>query len=103
MKTEILVAAYSKIIGTRLITDGKFSGQDFREKLLEPCFKEKPWSRLWIDLEGTYGYPTSFLEEAFGGLIRTLKRDVRVLLEFKSKQEPDLIDEIKGYMQDALN
>ena len=52
------------------------------------------------------GYGSSFLEEAFGGLVRLKKWPLSVLLnkiEFVSDEEPDLVDEIRGYMRDAAN
>lgn len=48
--------------------DGDFPGQLFREKLLLPAVKEN--DRVVINLDGTDGYGSSFLEEAFGGLVR---------------------------------
>ena len=47
---------------------------------------------------------TSFLEEVFGGLIREehiAYEDLRKYLDFISNEEPDLIDEIWGYIEDA--
>ena len=52
------------------------------------------------------GYGSSFLEEAFGGLVRLKQWPLSVLLnkiEFVSDEEPDLVDEIRGYMRDAAN
>lgn len=52
------------------------------------------------------GYGSSFLEEAFGGLVRLKQWPLSVLLkqiEFISKEEPNLVDEICGYMRDAEN
>ena len=58
--------------GPRYRKQGKFSGEEFRELFLEPLFKQYMLSgtKIEIDLDGVYGYPTSFLEEAFGGLVR---------------------------------
>ena len=92
---------YSIIVGGRYIDEGDFSGEDFRKKHLEPFFKSNTENKLIIDLDGTYGYPTSFLEEAFGGLVRELGSEVIARIDFKSQQEPDLIEEISEYMQDA--
>ena len=49
--------------------DGNITGQLFRERFLEPHLKNGD-EILEVDLDGVVGYPTSFLEEAFGGLIR---------------------------------
>lgn len=59
---------------------------------------------LTVVLDGTAGFGTSFLEEAFGGLIRedglTLEQLDRVMT-LESSEEPDLIDEIRTYLTDA--
>ena len=61
--------------------------------------------KLKIDLDGGYGYGSSFLEEAFGGLIRDLDEDYKQALEIiqiKSNDEPSLIEDITKYIKDAL-
>lgn len=87
---------FSKTIGARFITDGPCSGQEFRENLLMPKFENlHKGKKLLIDFDGTYGYPPSFIEEAFGGLARIFEPS-KVLsgLEFKSDEEPSLIDDV---------
>ena len=51
----------------RTPADGKGNGTTFREKFLLPVMKNG--SRAEVILDGAYGYPASFLEEAFGGLV----------------------------------
>ena len=83
---------------------GDHSGEVFRERFLEPRFKEakKKNEKLLIDLDGGYGYPTSFLEESFGGLARIYSpEEVSKVLEFKSEDEPSLIEEILEYIRNA--
>ena len=65
---------YSKVPGGRYIEDGPFSGQDFRENILLPKFQEAKRQNviLQVNLDGGYGYGSSFLDEAFGGLAREL-------------------------------
>ena len=95
---------YTKTPGGRYIIEGPFSGEDFREKLLEPKFEEaiKTNDGLLVDLDGGYGYATSFLEESFGGLARKT-HDVRVLeIEVKSDEEPAWVDKIREYIENAL-
>ena len=59
-------------------------------------------SEILIDLDDTAGYAASFLEGVFGGLIREgVPIDDR--LRFKSNDEHYLIDDIKGYITDAIN
>ena len=95
---------FSPYTGARYRTDGPYSGQEFREDLLEPRFLQalEQEQKLLINLDGTEGYATSFLEEAFGGMARSHGVQ-RVLdhLEFQSLDEPLLIDEIKKYIRDT--
>ena len=87
--------------GPRYIKQGEYSGEYFREKFLVPKMKEalEKKEKLFIDLDGTFGYPTSFLEEAFGGLAEIYdKKDIINTIEFKSNDEIGLIDEIKEYI-----
>lgn len=83
-----------------------YSGEEFREELLEPKFlraKENN-EKLMIDFDGGYGYLISFLEEAFGGLARIYGRDsVLETLEFKSDEEEALITKVKSYIINANN
>lgn len=59
---------FSKFPAGRYYDDGPFPGQKFREEFLIPAFKTS--NKIVVDLDGTLGYGSSFLEEAFGGLIR---------------------------------
>ena len=62
---------FSETPGVRYISQGKYTGEGFRKKKLEPLFQDKNDNRkIIIELDGTFGYPTSFSEEAFGGLAR---------------------------------
>lgn len=89
--------------GGRNRCDGKYSGEEFREDRLIPalnqlCLQEE----LIIDFDGAYGYPTSFLEEAFGGLARKYPEiDFSKKLKLISTEEPSLIKEIEEYMNNA--
>lgn len=91
---------YTEIPGPRHKNEGDFSGEDFRERVLIPLFQEAESlnTTILMDLDGGYGYPTSFLEEAFGGLVRAIKRPISSRFQFKSDEEPALIDEIKDYI-----
>jgi hypothetical protein len=105
MKKVIQISkTFSETLGGRYVTDGPSSGQEFREKYLKPMFQSlMEGEKLLIDFDGTYGYPTSFLEEAFGGLTRVIGSSKEVLdkLEFKSDEEPGLITEVIGYIENA--
>lgn len=103
---KIRICDFSKTPGSRYRDEGKkaHSGQEFREDILEPNFKIaiENNQRLLLDLDGTIGYGTSWLEEVFGGLTRAYgKEKVLNLLDFKSEEEDYLIDDIKQYIKDA--
>lgn len=95
---------YTKTPGGRFIAEGAYSGEDFRESMLKPKFlqaleNDEP---LTVILDGGYGYATSFLEEAFGGLAREMKnRKIREIIII-SDEEPQLIPKIQQYIEDAL-
>jgi hypothetical protein len=94
---------FSKITGPRLIDEGEFSGEAFYNEVLLPKYQEaiEKKIKLVIDLDGTYGYGTSFLEESFGGLVRSGFKDVLQNIEIVSDEEDYLIDDIKKYIKEA--
>ena len=95
---------FSTTPGARTREDGDWSGEQFREDVLQPAFDKARAGgyRILIDLDGAEGYATSFLEESFGGLARRYGVDeVRAHLRFKSADEPDLLTEIDEYIADA--
>jgi len=53
--------------GARNYADGDFSGEEFFDKLLRPKFREaiQKKEKLKIILDGTEGFASSFLNEAF--------------------------------------
>ena len=95
---------FSNTPGARYKSEGDFSGEEFRETLLEPKYLEakKLGKKLTILFDGGYGYPTSFLEEAFGGLARVYgAKDVLSVLVLISQDEPSIVEEIKSYIENA--
>jgi hypothetical protein len=52
----------------RFRSDGDFSGEAFREDHLRKALKNN--DIVEVVLDGAYGYGSSFLDEAFGGLVR---------------------------------
>jgi hypothetical protein len=67
--TTISIAdEFSRAPAGRYRSDGPRSGEAFREDLLIP--KLKAFSTVVVNLDGTLGYGSSFLEESFGGLVR---------------------------------
>ena len=95
---------FTETPGARYTNEGDYSGELFRESILIPKYTEAISKReqLKIELDGGYGYATSFLEESFGGLAR--KYDIQEVLNtlvFVSEDEPGLIDEITEYIKMA--
>lgn len=85
---------FSEFPAGREPDDGPNSGQRFRDEILAPKLTSAgPEDYVEVDLDGTMGYGSSFLEEAFGGLVRAYKltgtmlkvklriRDSRVIYE----------------------
>ena len=97
---------FSATPGPRFENEGPFSGELFRRTILAPKFKialEKD-ACLFIDLDGTAGYATSFLEESFGGLARDYDSEtVLNHIDFKTEDEPYLKEDIKKYIREANN
>lgn len=67
-KTINIEKDFSQFPSGRFFSDGPYSGEAFREKYLVPALKEA--DTVTVQIDGTRGYGSSFLEEAFGGLIR---------------------------------
>jgi hypothetical protein len=67
MQVITIAKDFSRTPGGRFRTDGPYSGEEFREKYLLPAIHA---DGAEIILDGAAGYPSSFLEEAFGGLRR---------------------------------
>lgn len=68
MSTTIDIAKdFSDIPGGRFPRDGEFNGETFRDKWLAPALSK---GDVVVILDYTEGFGSSFLEEAFGGLVR---------------------------------
>ncbi len=104
---------YTETPGGRNKSDGDFSGEDFREKFLLSQIDSLIDSNeeIDIDLDGGYGYGSSFLEEVFGGFVRELFlrkiplnkiKDIVRRIIIKSDDEPTLIPQIIDYMNDEI-
>src|SRR4051812_7989660 len=95
---------FSKTPGPRERTTGDHSGEEFREDWLVKYFIDPNQEyEITLDFDGAYGYPTSFLEECFGGLVRKfgMNRVLKVIKFGKRNKFPMIEREIKLYMQEA--
>ncbi|MCP4501669.1 MAG: STAS-like domain-containing protein [Deltaproteobacteria bacterium] len=102
MTTQISIADdFSRYPVGRYLTDGPYSGERFRDEILVPALK---LGQAVVDFDGGRGYGSSFLEEAFGGLVR-LKifpdEDFQERLVLKSSNE-SLCAEVRSYIDDEL-
>lgn len=91
--------------GLRFRKQSPNSGQEFLENLLLPKFDEavSQKKKLEVNIDYTFGYAPSFLEESFGGLARKRnKKLVKEFLKIISIEEPQLVDEINEYIDDAV-
>lgn len=95
---------YSMTPGGRFAREGRYSGEDFRKTILKPQYLKARENneQLQVNLDGGFGYATSFLEEAFGGLVRDLGESEIGDIEIISDEEPELIEKIKNYIEEAL-
>jgi hypothetical protein len=104
-RDELSIAQdFAALPGPRKIADGDYSGELFLQKQLRPRFVEaiKNDSVLYVNLDGAAGYPTSFLEESFGGLAREFGAEpVNSHLKFVCEDEPYLDEEIRRYIREA--
>lgn len=105
MKTPKLIVNIAKDFSPepigRYVDDGPASGQAFLEKVLLPALKKAVVVQVVLD--GTEGYGSSFLDEAFAGLVR--HPDFKIgdfgrRIELVSDDDPTLITEILGYVAD---
>lgn len=100
MITIRIASDFSRHPAGRYISDGPYSGEAFRKKFLEKPLNDG--EIVVVDLDGTRGYGSSFLEEAFGGLVRFgLPKDQLVKSIELRTSRPSLKQEIVDYLQSA--
>lgn len=79
-RTINISSDFTRYPGPRYAKDGPFSGEVFRCEVLAPALREATThgGLVTVYLDGVAGYGSSFLEEAFGGLLRHgfSKRDI---------------------------
>ncbi len=90
---------FSKYPAGRTREDGPRSGQYFREDYLEPKLRQGKHFKVLFD--DALGAGSSFLEEAFGGLVRVgfTAKEIFSKIELVTSDEV-LLDEIKHYIND---
>lgn len=98
IKEKIFIAKdFSDSPGARYKEDGEYSGQAFLENILQGAF-EKAVSgdyKILIDLDGVWGYPSSFISGSFGKLSIDKGADLVLKhIEFKSEDSETRLQEI---------
>ncbi|EMO47265.1 STAS-like domain-containing protein [Leptospira santarosai] len=91
---------FSDVVGHRYRADGPKSGEEFREDFLEPVLEDQNVEAIEIDMDDTWGYPSSFLEECFGGLVRKYGKGlIKSRIKFFSNQDESL----QGRIEEIIN
>jgi hypothetical protein len=96
---QIAVINYSPDPGPRYVCQGEHSGEDYYHKVLNIEFYTALESEkiLKVLLDGTSGYASSFLDEAFGNLVYDFTLDkVKRNITIISKEEPEWKDMIEN-------
>ncbi len=95
---QIIVSEdFSDKPGARNITDGENSGELFLNELLKPKFDAAVADDglLYVDLDNTWGYASSFVSGSFGELSKLYGPDLlRKHLTFKSEDSPVALQKI---------
>lgn len=82
--------------------DGESNATAFKKRFILDNLKAG--ENFFIDLDGTDGYGSSFLDEAFAGLVRDnliAKEEFFQRFTFKSDEDPSFIEEIKSYIDET--
>ena len=94
---------FTKAPGFRFKKQGPKSGEELREHLREPLFEDPDDKHIiTIDFNGCYGFATSFLEEAFGGLVRKTKmKNILERFRFVADDNHEVKESVIRYIKEA--
>lgn len=95
---------FSEVPGGRFPEDGPFNGQLFRETVLVPALRDH--QVVCVTLDNTDGFGSSFLDEAFAGMIREgyfTREELRQRLLIRASKPSSLryLRKIEEYMDKA--
>lgn len=104
MKQRIVISSdFSPYPMGRYRKLSKTSGEAFREDHLIPALRRG--GSVHVEFAGAYGYPASFVEEAFGGLVRSgfklTDLQQRLILEEGTPEFAVYIAQAWQYIRDA--
>jgi hypothetical protein len=91
MKFISILDDFTEYPGLRNCSISENSGEQFYHQILNPAFKQayERKDSLTINLDGTGGYASSFLDEAFGNLVYDFTLNlVKKHIEIVSEEEP---------------
>jgi len=92
---------FSNTPGGRYKEEGDFSGEYFRDDFLWPQLQSSKRlnEKLIINFDNCFGFATSFLEEAFGGIVRKYKeKNLLDYIEIISQDDETIPDLITKYV-----
>lgn len=94
-----LARDFSRTPGGRYERDGVCSAEAFRREHLDPAVARG--GAVTVDLDGALGFGSSFLEEAFGGLVRAHGRGVAARVTIVSAEHPGSAEKARVFMDEA--
>jgi hypothetical protein len=97
-----LAADFSAHPFGRYPVHGPVNGQRFRNEVLVPALNRS--KVVLVDIDGTSGLSSSFLDEAFAGLVRmgAVPRETFFdRIQIKSMRDPTYIEDIAEYVGEA--
>ena len=91
---------FSTVLGGRFKHEGSYSGKVFRDNILMPVYGQAFLNnnKIEINLDRCYGYPPSFIEEVFGGIVRKTKDTNIIDMFIFISEDLELINKIKQIM-----
>ena len=106
MNIKVATEFYRRPLG-RDRSQGTYTGEAFREDILINRIQSlAPNEKLYVDFTGVTMNGSSFLEEAFGGLVRKhgyKYEDLKNILVFLFPRRPSLESKVWEYIDNAEN
>ena len=104
MKTINVANDFSIIPSGRQKSDGSATGQHFYEILVDSLSKLTEGQQLSINFDGVLTAGSSFLDEAFGGLVRNgiiKRKDFHKIIIIIADEHPEIKEKVSKYVKDA--
>ena len=100
-KKIVISTDFSNAPGGRFKSDGRYSGEAFREEYLIPALKSN--NKVTVVLDDVLGFACSFLEESFGVLRRRgfTAFQLEHKLEIISNDDPHLLRQVLSYIKNG--